>query len=274
MRFVKGHGTENDFVILPDPDNELDLSASIVETLCERRRGIGADGVLHVVRTKTVPEAAAMADEAEWFMDYRNADGGLAEMCGNGIRVFARYLVDAGLAAPGEWNVATRAGLRRVALGASGDVSVDMGPADLLGPAEATVAGTVFRGERVSVGNPHLACRVDGPVAALDLSRPPGFDPGVFPDGVNVEFFRTIGERHLEMRVYERGSGETRSCGTGTVAAAAVAARSAGETGGGPSEWTVDVPGGRVTVAFEDGTSRLTGPAVLVAEGETRPGWI
>lgn len=282
MRFVKGHGTENDFVILPDPDGVLDLTPEAVVRLCDRRAGIGGDGVLRVVRTKAAGRVAPALNEAglgdaadaEWFMDYRNADGGIAEMCGNGIRVFARYLVDAGLAAPGEWNVATRAGLRRVALGASGDVSVDMGPADLLGPAEATVAGTVYRGERVSVGNPHLACRVDGPVAALDLSRPPGFDPGVFPDGVNVEFFRTVGERHLEMRVYERGSGETRSCGTGTVAVAAVAARSAGGTGGGPSEWTVDVPGGRVTVAFEDGTSRLTGPAVLVAEGETRPGWI
>ncbi|MFS2291564.1 MAG: diaminopimelate epimerase [Actinomadura sp.] len=285
MRFVKGHGTENDFVILPDPDGVLDLAPETVVRICDRRAGIGGDGVLRAVRTQAARDAAldeAVPDlgardgaaDAEWFMDYRNADGGIAEMCGNGIRVFARYLVDAGLAAPGEWNVATRAGLRRVSLGASGDVSVDMGPVDLLGPAETIVAGTVFRGERVSVGNPHLACRVDGPVAALDLSRPPGFDPGIFPEGVNVEFFRTLGERHLEMRVYERGSGETRSCGTGTVAAAAVAARDAGEAGDGPSEWTVDVPGGRVTVAFEGGTSRLTGPAVLVAEGETRPGWL
>ncbi|XRQ03493.1 diaminopimelate epimerase [Actinomadura welshii] len=274
MRFVKGHGTENDFVILPDPDGALDLTPEAVARLCDRRAGIGADGVLRVVRTKAVDaEAATEAGTeagAEWFMDYRNADGGVAEMCGNGMRVFARYLVDAGLAAPGEWDVATRAGLRRVTLGASGDVSVDMGPADLLGAGAATVAGTAFQGERVSVGNPHLACRVDGPVAALDLSRAPAFDPGVFPEGVNVEFFRAVGERHLEMRVYERGSGETRSCGTGTVAVAAVAARDAGGAG----EWTVDVPGGRVTVAFGGGTSRLTGPAVLVAEGETRPGWL
>ncbi|TDC51828.1 diaminopimelate epimerase [Actinomadura sp. KC345] len=266
MRFVKGHGTENDFVILPDPDGDLDLAPEAVARLCDRRAGIGADGVLRVVRTK----AAGLDTGAEWFMDYRNADGSIAEMCGNGIRVFARFLVEAGLAAPGEWDVATRAGLRRVTLGASGDVSVDMGPAELLGHGEASLAGTVFQGQRVSVGNPHLACRVDGPVAALDLSRAPGFDPGVFPDGVNVEFFRAVGERHLEMRVYERGSGETRSCGTGTVAAAAAAA--AGSAG--PAEWVVDVPGGRVTVALDGGTGRLTGPAVLVADGETRPGWI
>ena len=269
MRFVKGHGTENDFVILPDPDGVLDLTAEAVARLCDRRAGIGADGVLRVVRTK----AAGLADlesAAEWFMDYRNADGSIAEMCGNGMRVFARYLVDAGLAAPGEWDVATRAGLRRVALGASGDVSVDMGRPELLGDGEASMAGATFQGRRVSVGNPHLACRVDQPVAALDLSRAPAFDPAVFPDGVNVEFFRTVGERHVEMRVYERGSGETRSCGTGTVAVAAAAALGATGT----SEWTVDVPGGRVTVLLDGETAFLRGPAVLVAEGGTRAGWI
>jgi diaminopimelate epimerase len=212
-------------------------------------------------------------------MDYRNADGSVAEMCGNGLRVFARYLVDAGLAAPGEWDEATRAGLRRVTLGPSGDVTTEMGPAELLGPAEASLAGAVFPGERVSVGNPHLACRVDGPIAALDLTRAPGFDPETFPDGVNVEFFRVVGDRHLEMRVFERGSGETRSCGTGTVAVAATAARLGSADGDRPgergaSEWTVDVLGGRVTVAFDGSAARLTGPAVLVAEGETRPGWI
>jgi diaminopimelate epimerase len=270
MRFVKGHGTENDFVILPDPDGALDLTPEAVARLCDRRAGIGADGVLRVVRTKAADLGADLGSGAEWFMDYRNADGSVAEMCGNGMRVFARYLVDAGLAAPGEWDVATRAGLRRVSLGASGDVSVDMGPPELLGYGEASLAGTAFQGRRVSVGNPHLACRVDGPVDALDLSHAPGFDPAVFPDGVNVEFFRSVGERHVEMRVYERGSGETRSCGTGTVAVAAAAAQGAPGT----SEWTVDVPGGRVTVTLDGRTSHLRGPAVLVAEGETRPDWI
>ncbi|MEU9021686.1 diaminopimelate epimerase [Actinomadura sp. NPDC048394] len=274
MRFVKGHGTENDFVILPDPDGALDLTAEAVARLCDRRAGIGADGVLRVVRTKAMDlDGAGLDDaglgEAEWFMDYRNADGSIAEMCGNGTRVFARYLVDAGLAAPGEWDIATRAGLKRVTLGASGEVSVDMGAPVALGPGEASIGGAVFRGERVSMGNPHLACRTDRPVAALDLSRAPDFDPAVYPDGVNVEFYRPIGDRHLEMRVFERGSGETRSCGTGTVAAAVAAAG-----GTGPGEWTVDVPGGRLTVTLDGRTSHLRGPAVLVAEGETRPGWI
>ncbi|MFI0368312.1 diaminopimelate epimerase [Actinomadura sp. 1N219] len=287
MRFIKGHGTENDFVILPDPDGVLDLAPDAVARLCDRRAGIGADGVLRVVRTKAAgPGVESVAEsagesfaesfaDAEWFMDYRNADGSLAEMCGNGLRVFARYLVDAGLAAPGEWDVATRAGLRRVTLGASGDVCVEMGQAQLLGPSEASLGGTVYQGERVSVGNPHLACRVDGPVTALDLCRAPGFDPAVFPDGVNVEFFRFVGERHVEMRVYERGSGETRSCGTGTVAVAAAAAASQGTIGAsGTSDWTVDVPGGRVSVSLDGQAARLTGPAVLVAEGEAWPGWI
>ncbi|HEY8479839.1 MAG TPA: diaminopimelate epimerase [Spirillospora sp.] len=285
-RFTKGHGTRNDFVLIADTKGELDLTPELVRALADRRGGVGGDGVVRLVPTALVPESREVLAEdphAIWFMDYRNADGSVAEMCGNGVRVFARYLVDAGLAAPGEWDVATRAGLRRVRLGASGDVSVDMGPAELLGPAEATVTGRNFPGERVSVGNPHLVCPVDEPVTALDLSQAPGFDPAVFPDGVNVEFFRTVGERHLEMRVYERGSGETRSCGTGTVAVAAVAAArdgaaisdEDGASGGTvPSEWTVDVPGGRVTVAFDGTTSRLTGPAVLVAEGETRPGWL
>ncbi|GAA4229364.1 diaminopimelate epimerase [Actinomadura meridiana] len=274
MRFVKGHGTENDFVILPDPDGVLELTPDAVARLCDRRAGIGADGVLRVVRTKVAGPDAERYGGADWFMDYRNADGSVAEMCGNGLRVFARYLVEAGLAAPGEWDVATRAGLRRVSLGPSGDVTAQMGPAELLGPGEASLAGAVFHGERVSVGNPHLACRIDGPVATLDLTRAPDFDPGVFPDGVNVEFFRVVGDRHLEMRVYERGSGETRSCGTGTVAVAATAAKLGSDEARDVSEWTVDVLGGRVTVAFDGTAARLTGPAVLVAEGETRPGWI
>lgn len=278
MRFVKGHGTENDFVILPDPDGALDLAPSLVAALCDRRAGIGADGVLRVVRAKAVDAPG----EAEWFMDYRNADGGIAEMCGNGIRVFARYLVDAGLAGPGEWDVATRAGLKRVTLGADGDVSVDMGPPVFQGSGQAAVAGQVYAGLRISMGNPHLACRIEGPVGELDLTRAPDFDAQVFPDGVNVELFRRIGDHHVEMRVYERGSGETRSCGTGAVATAVAAAIGAADpreayalVGGAlpRGEWTVDVPGGRVTVTLDGRTSHLRGPAVLVAEGETCDGW-
>lgn len=265
MRFVKGHGTENDFVILPDPDNALDLSASLVSLICERRRGLGGDGVLHVVRTKTVPEVAELAEVAEWFMDYRNADGGMAEMCGNGIRVFARYLVTAGLAKPGEIPIATRAGIRKVHLAAEGDVTVDMGPARVLGRSRATVAGHEYEGLHIDVGNPHLACVIGDPVAQIDLGHQPGFDPSEFPNGVNIELINAVGQRLAVMRVYERGSGETRSCGTGAVATALAAAHLNGETTG---TWTVEVPGGVLKVILESETTYLAGPAVLVASGE------
>jgi diaminopimelate epimerase len=263
MRFVKGHGTENDFVILPDPDGAIDLEPGLVAALCDRRAGIGGDGVLRVVRSK----ALGIDQDAEWFMDYRNADGGTAEMCGNGIRVFARYLVDAGLATPGDLAIATRAGVRAVRLGPAGDVTVDMGAPVVLGEGRAVVDGRTRAGLRVSVGNPHLACAVGEPVAGLDLTRAPGVDAAVFPEGVNVELYRSLGGDRVEMRVYERGSGETRSCGTGAVATAVAAAHADGRTHG---TWEISVPGGTVTVTLDGTTSLLRGPAVLVAEGELR----
>ncbi|MBP2702720.1 diaminopimelate epimerase [Microbispora sp. RL4-1S] len=265
MRFVKGHGTGNDFVVVPDPDARLDLSPRDVAVLCDRREGIGADGVLRVVRTKLCPEVDALAGEAEWFMDYRNADGSVAEMCGNGVRVFARYLVDAGLAAPGEFGVATRSGVKRVRLGAEGDVTVDMGRPKVLGDSAAVVSGRAYRGLNVNMGNPHLACVIDDPVAGLDLTTEPGYDRATYPDGVNVELINLIGDRTVAMRVHERGSGETLSCGTGAVATAVAAARAAGETEG---VWAVRVRGGTVTVTLDGGTSCLSGPAVLVVSGE------
>ncbi|MER5422209.1 diaminopimelate epimerase [Streptosporangium roseum] len=265
MRFIKGHGTENDFVILPDPDGELELPAALVARVCDRRAGIGADGVLRVMRTKLSPEVADQAGEAEWFMDYRNADGGAAEMCGNGVRVFARYLVDAGLAGAGEFGVATRGGVRRVRLAETGDVTVDMGTPRLLGRSRTTVAGQEYEGLRVDMGNPHLACAIGDPVAQLDLSHQPAFDPEVFPSGVNIELLNPVGPRRIVMRVFERGSGETRSCGTGAVASAVAAAHLAGETTG---TWAVEVLGGTVTVTLDERTSYLAGPAVLVASGD------
>jgi diaminopimelate epimerase len=270
MRFVKGHGTENDFVILPDQDGSLELSASMVKALCDRRAGIGADGVLRAVPAKLSPEARERAGaggpgDAEWLMDYRNADGGVAEMCGNGLRVFARYLVDAGLAAPGEFDVVTRAGIRRVRLESTGDVTVDMGRPEVLGESRAVVGPHEYDGLVVNMGNPHLACVTGDPVARLDLTAQPGFDPAVFPQGVNVELLNVVGERRVVMRVFERGSGETRSCGTGTVAAVVAAARLAGEPAG---TWTVDVPGGLLSVTLDGLSSYLTGSAVLVASGD------
>jgi diaminopimelate epimerase len=280
IHFVKGHGTENDFVLIPDPDAGVELSTSAVAAICDRRAGIGADGVLRVVRAAKHPEGAAYAGEAEWFMDYRNADGSVAEMCGNGVRVFARYLVDAGLAAAGELPVATRAGVKRVRLGADGGVTADMGPASFAEPDVEIRAGSrAWPATGVSMGNPHAVVFVDDLADAGELTRAPVVEPaGAFPSGVNVEFVVVRGPGHVAMRVHERGSGETRSCGTGACAVMAVAARRDGrvpEREGSDVAYTVDVPGGRLTVTQRvDGHLELAGPAVLVATGELRGDWL
>jgi diaminopimelate epimerase len=279
--FAKGHGTENDFVILPDPRGQRDLTPELTARLCDRRAGIGADGVLRVVRTAALPAARRpaagpdAAEDAEWFMDYRNADGSIAEMCGNGIRVYARYLLEHGLAAGPSFAVATRSGVRQVRVEPDGRITVGMGPVSVLGPGHAVIGGAVRDGLRISVGNPHLACLVDDALDKFDLAAPPGLDPADFPAGGNVELVRVTGPAALSMRVHERGSGETRSCGTGAVAAAAAAAAlSSSATKTVPGQWHVTVPGGALTVTLDAGTSWLTGPAVIVAEGELDPGWL
>ena len=306
MHFAKGHGTENDFVILPDPDGELDLTPALVRRLCDRRSGIGADGVLRVVEievlaaalTESGPGAFRAAGEADdllasaaatalaapataaeaasgltpqWFMDYRNADGSVAEMCGNGVRVFTRYLVEHGLAHGPEFAIETRGGIRLVRAESGGQFTVDMGPATVLGAGRASVGGAGCEGLRISVGNPHLACVVDTPLDSYDFSAPPVLDAAAFPDGANVELVRLTGERSAQMRVYERGSGLTRSCGTGAVAAAVAAAEAVGERGG---TWAIRVPGGDLTVTLDRETTLLTGPAVIVAEGQLTPSWL
>jgi diaminopimelate epimerase len=268
MRFAKGHGTGNDFLILPDPGDAFSLSPSLVARICDRRTGLGADGVLRAVRTAS-----------GWFMDYRNADGSIAEMCGNGIRVFARYLLDHGLAEGPHLVVATRAGLRHVRAEPGGEITVDMGAPVVLGRSGAVIAGTRYDGLEVSLGNPHLACLVDTPVGQLDLSVPPAVDPARFPDGANVEVVRLRGERRLEMRVHERGSGPTQSCGTGAVAAAVAAQTASFPSANGTgvrstTTWMVQVPGGELAVTLSQATSQLTGPAVIVAEGELDEAWL
>jgi diaminopimelate epimerase len=254
VRFVKGHGTENDFVVLPDFEGDLDRS--VVRALCDRRAGIGADGVLAVVRS-----------DDGFFMDYRNADGSIAETCGNGIRVFARYLVSAGLAPAGELVIGTRSGDRVVTVPADGgDITVDMGPATRLEDAAVTVGTSSWKAAGWSMGNPHLVVLDAGPIDALDLATPPVVDPAAsYPDGVNVELLEPVADHHVRMRVYERGVGETRSCGTGACAAAVATMDAAGER----SSYVVDVPGGRLVVEWRaDGRVLMTGPAVLVASGE------
>jgi diaminopimelate epimerase len=267
IEFLKGHGTQNDFVLLPDAAARLELTEARVAALCDRRRGLGADGVLRVVRTAAI----GLPSDAEWFMDYRNADGSIAQMCGNGVRVFCRYLVDSGLAAEGEFAIGTRAGDRPVVVHPDRSVTVRMGPATITGTSVTVVAGRPFSGVAVDVGNPHLVTVLDDTdVADLDLREQPDFDHDVFPHGVNLEFVNRLGEGALRMRVHERGVGETRACGTGTVAAVAAAFHLAGTDTGAS---TVDVPGGRVEVTVSRGASTLSGPAEIVARGEIDDAW-
>lgn len=280
IAFLKGHGTENDFVIVPDADNAVALPASVVARLCDRRAGIGGDGLLHVVRSAAHPEARAMAQDAEWFMDYRNADGSVAEMCGNGVRVFARYLQRARLVEEGDLAVATRGGVKKVHLAKNGDVTVAMGRALL--PAEGVtvrVGGRDWEARNVNMGNPHAVAFVDDLAHAGDLLTEPSFVPAaVYPDGVNIEFVVDRGPRHVAMRVHERGSGETRSCGTGACAVAVAAARrDAADPAvtGEPVTYTVDLPGGSLVITeHPDGEIEMTGPAVIVAEGKIDPAWL
>ncbi len=274
LRVVKGHGTENDFVIVPDLDGALDLTPELVRALCDRHTGLGADGVLRVVRSENTPESARLASEAAFFMDYRNADGSMAEMCGNGVRVFVRYLQAVGVvdlyAA-----VATRGGVKRTWLTDEGDVIVDMGmPLALADRPVATAAPSLdaVPGVAVEMPNPHVVVPVStrAELDALDLSRPPTLEPSR-PGGQNVEFVVREGRRHLRMRVHERGVGETRSCGTG-ICAAVVAQPDARPDG---STWRVDVPGGTCRVTWQlDGAVHLRGPAVLVGEVELDPAWL
>ena len=288
IEFTKGHGTQNDFVILFDPEGELELTESRVAALCDRQRGLGADGVLRVAWTEPLVESGVLEGVAEgigpddWFMDYRNADGSVAEMCGNGVRVFAHFLAAIGAETTGEFVVGTRAGARPVTVHAAdavrGEVTVGMGQVRELGASTATIEGWAYPGIGIDVGNPHLAC-VDPALSAealakLDLTVAPGYEPAVFPNGVNVEILTALREGAVDMRVYERGVGETRSCGTGTVAAAAAALAHEGfsiprDSG----RVLVRVPGGEVTVGIEEGIATLRGPSVLVASGRIARGW-
>ena len=282
--FAKGHGTQNDFVLLPDLDGRLRLEPAAVAALCDRRRGIGADGVLRVTTAGAagnagvfdrLPEGVAADD---WYMDYRNADGSIAQMCGNGVRVFAHYLRASGLEGRDEFTVGSPAGARPVVLHAweatDAEVTVEMGKTNQLGTGEAVVGGRSFAGLAIDVGNPHLAC-VDAELtaaelAALDVAAPVRFDTRQFPDGVNVEVLTAPSNGSVSMRVHERGVGETRSCGTGTVAAAVAALAYQGASTG---TLAVCIPGGEVAVTVTDATSYLRGPSVLVAGGEVSEEW-
>ncbi len=281
IAFTKGHGTGNDFVLFADPDGAVELDAAQLAALADRHVGVGGDGVIRAVRSARLPEGeAALAEDAgaEWFMDYHNADGSPAEMCGNGIRVYGAYLIDQGLLelAVGETvAIGTRGGVRQLTRTEDG-FEVDLGPFTIAG--EAMVSARRLDVDRpglaVGVGNPHVVVALadDAELEALDLGEAPVIAPAP-PAGANVEFVVpgsiSGGLGRIRMRVHERGSGETLSCGTG-AAAAALATRSwAGE--GAPDVWRVRVPGGEVGVRVADAADGphvfLSGPAALVFDG-------
>jgi diaminopimelate epimerase len=290
VELTKGHGTGNDFVLLTDPEAELALDAALVAAVCDRHRGVGADGLIRAVRSESLPEGRellAASPEAEWFMDYRNADGSLSEMCGNGVRVFVHYLLRRGLAEPGgdgRLTIGTRGGAKTVARTETG-YAVDMGPWGFIhgdeareGGSDSTVTARGLRTPRpalsISMGNPHTVVALAGEakLEKLGLSEAPGVRPAP-PHGTNVEFVvpvetdeeETVGS--IAMRVHERGVGETQSCGTGACAAAAATRFWAGEDA--PDEWVIEVPGGTLGATFVLGPDELehvvlSGPATLV----------
>ncbi|ASK66617.1 diaminopimelate epimerase [Brachybacterium avium] len=274
--FTKGHGTENDFVVLDDPEGLLTLDEAVIAALADRRAGIGGDGVIRAVRSRCAG-VDAPADAPEWFMDYRNADGSIAEMCGNGVRVLAAHLQRAGWIAEDRFEILTRAGVRAVEIlerpaspGRPWSVRVGMGAARCTAETRTIeIAGQRLAVTDVDLGNPHAVAFLPEGISleGLDLTRRPTLGPEP-AGGTNIELVSERGPRHVAMRVHERGVGETRSCGTGVAAVAVAAALRAGDESREP--WTVEVPGGRLQVGWSAaGEVLLTGPAQLVAYGTT-----
>ncbi|WP_408925623.1 diaminopimelate epimerase [Corynebacterium sp. YSMAA1_1_F7] len=283
--FIKAHGTENDFVILMDEATQVNLTEDRVRHLADRRVGIGGDGVIRIATGEALVGAGVLdrlpngVHGDEWFMDYRNADGSLAEMCGNGVRAFAHVLCRQGKVTVGEqFGIGTRAGRKLVEVHeVTGDnlehaiVSVDMGTPEVLGLSTAQVGDMKVAGLGVDMGNPHLAAVVPNLTAQklqeLPIDQQVQFDPKFFPAGVNLEVLTPLDDAGaVHMRVHERGVGETRSCGTGTVAAAVAALADAERATG---TVTVHVPGGDVQVEVSEGGSVLRGPSAIVAWGQT-----
>ncbi|PWJ24672.1 diaminopimelate epimerase [Branchiibius hedensis] len=277
--FAKGHGTLNDFVLVPDLDGSLDLSETDVRFLADRHAGIGGDGVIRVAPLSAAPaDVREAAPDAQWFMDYRNADGSEAEMCGNGTRVFAQFLADRALVDAVVFPIATRAG-RKVISRVEHGFRTDLGPWLLSRADEARGRGMdsvvqvvgapdPLPALSLDLGNPHTVVALPPSISLehLDLSVAPRVDPEP-PHGSNVEFVRAIGARHISMRVHERGVGETLSCGTGAAAAALATWWWAGT----PSDeltWRVDVRGGTLMVDIDGGSVGLAGPAQIVAAGQ------
>jgi diaminopimelate epimerase len=284
LRVWKYHGTGNDFVMLEDLHGERPLSSELVAALCDRRFGVGADGVIRVTRGP-----AHGLPHSDFFMDYWNADGSVAEMCGNGVRCLAKLVYERGHTHQTELEIGTRDGVKRVSLdvreGVVRSVTVGMGPPafarsriPMLGPADEPylaepfeVLGHTFKASAVSMGNPHLVLFVDDDPARSDVARigPAAENDAMFPEKANVEFVAVAGDG-LSVRVWERGVGETMACGTGACAAL-VAANEAGLV---PVRSEVRFPGGTVTVERTADDVLLTGPAERVFEATLDDAWL
>lgn len=293
LRFSKGHGTGNDFVLIADPDGVHTIDAEQVAALCDRHRGIGGDGLIRAVPSRYLSEGRELlltSPDAEWFMDYRNGDGSLSEMCGNGVRVFVHFLRSEGLVDMpdgGALTIGTRGGVKTV-VRTGENYAVDMGPWEFIFPGEATAKAmdSLVTADGLEVPRPALSVSMGNPhtvVALAELSElestrlytAPKVDP-VPANGTNVEFVVPSeplvhnGIGTVTMRVHERGVGETQSCGTGACAAAVAIRHWAGAEA--PDSWQVSVPGGVVGVKFFAGAGghehvELSGPAVIVATG-------
>ena len=268
MPFIKAHATGNDFVVIDSAKQILELTDQDVVSLCHRHTGIGADGLLRIAKASDYS-----VSDAHFFMDYRNADGTIAETCGNGLRVFARLLVELGYEKPGTFTIGTRAGTIRVTVSPDDvnfeNISVQMGKAESHNIAKITVQteSGLWDGKGVFMPNPHCVVKTEDLNSVGTLLQAPEILPSTaFPEGVNVEFIEPLGEQHIAMRTFERGVGETLSCGSGACAAASIWARDNDLK----APWTiqVDVLGGTVFIdSALDGILTLRGPASVVATG-------
>jgi diaminopimelate epimerase len=256
-----GHGTENDFVLVFDPADEISITTAQTAAICNRESGIGADGLIRITKR-----------DEKWFMDYRNADGSLAEMCGNGIRVMARYLVERGHQPEGIFAINTRDGIKHLRVPMVDDISVNMGKvSDENEEITAAVGGKIWNGFNINVGNPHAVVFVEKIEDVGSLKDAPVVRPkDAYPEGVNVEFVEIMPNHEAKMRVHERGSGETKSCGTGTCAVALAANMQMKENL--PARWVIYPPGGRLVVDIDPhSNATLTGPALLISDHDLTP---
>ncbi|VVJ20732.1 Diaminopimelate epimerase (EC [Amycolatopsis camponoti] len=269
-RYAKGFCGGNDFVLLIDPDDDVRLTGNAVRGLCDRYRGLGGDGVLRLVRTEFADPA--LAGDAEWFMDCRNPDGTVAPMCGPGLGLIARYLLDAGLIAPGEVWIGTSVGAKRTVIDDRGTTSIELLPPEFLGSSSVRLGGREYPGSVISLGNLHLVCFVTTPVEALDLSAEPVLaGPGFGDADLDITWVNVLADGRLRTRVYEPGTGEMRSCGTAVCAAAAARQRAEGAWG----TTVVDTDAGPLSVTLRGhGKTVFTGAASVAALGTLDATWI